>query len=533
MRLPPKRQLVRLSYLNYLYLLLILVCSPASGKDAFVTATIGEPTNLIPFLATDTASRQISNLIFNGLVKYDKNLTLVGDLAEHYDISDGGKRITFHLRRGVRWQDGHPFTAADVLFTHSLLVNPEIPTPYGADFQKVTSIRAPDNHTVEVTYAEPFVPALASWSMGIVPMHILGDQNILTTEFSRKPVGTGPYRLKSWKSSERIELEANGDYFEGKPFIDRYVMRIIPDQTTIFLETQTGNLDYASLTPLQYSRLTDTRFFDRHYRKLRYPSLGYTYLAYNLNHPVLKDSRIRKIIGSAVQKDELVRVVLMGLGRVSTGPFLPTSWANNPEVTTESAKPAQIRQRLNELGWRDTDADGIADQDGRPLEFTVLTNQGNETRKMAAEIIQRQLRQAGIDMKIRVVEWSTLIHHFIDKGNFDAILLGWNLSPDPDVYDIFHSSRIGPGLFNFVNYRNVEVDRLLEAGRVEFDQEKRREIYHKLQRILVSDEPYTFLFVPDALPAVHKRFRGIEVTPLGIGLNFIRWTVDDAEVKYA
>lgn len=244
-------------------------------------------------LATDSSSHQITALIFNGLVKYDENIQLVGDLAERWQVEDGGLKIIFFLRKNVRWQDGVPFTAADVVFTYEKLIDPELPTPYGADFEKVKSVRAIDDWTVEVLYKEPFVPALASWGMGMLPKHLLQHENLLKTSFSRHPIGTGPYRFREWKTAEFVDLEANTDYFDGEPSIGRYLYRIIPDQTTAFIELQSGSIDMASLTPLQYYRQTDTPFFKKRFKKFQYPSFGYLYMGYNLQNPLFQQARIR------------------------------------------------------------------------------------------------------------------------------------------------------------------------------------------------------------------------------------------------
>lgn len=506
--------------------------SELSG-DAFVTSSIGEPSNLIPFLATDSASAEISHLIFNGLLKYDKNIQLTGDLAESWEVTDSGLRVMFHLRKGVRWQDGALFTARDVKFTYEKLVDPATPTPYGGDFEKVKSLTILDDYTVEVIYKEPFSPGLASWTIGIVPQHLLNKEDFTKTGFSRNPVGTGPYRLRKWVSGERIDLSANKDYFEGEPALLRYVYRIIPDQATNFLELQTGGLDLSALTPLQFHRQTETPFFKKEYKKISYPSFSYAYIGYNLEDPFFSDVRVRRAIGMAIDKEEIIDVTLMGLGRVSTGPFLPGSWAYNPDVRVSEFDPASARRLLEEVGWKDTDGDGVLEKDGRLFSFTLITNQGNDQRKMACEIVQNRLKSVGIEVKIQVVEWGTFLREFIDKKRFQAVLLAWQMSRDPDVYDIFHSSKSGPGEFNFVSYRNAEADTLLDQGRRIFGEEERAAIYRKLHARIAEDEPYTFLYVPDATLALHRRFQNVEETPTGIGHNFIQWAVEPDERKYS
>ncbi|MBI4353535.1 MAG: peptide-binding protein [Candidatus Omnitrophica bacterium] len=522
------------------FLLLVLFFVPAflsaggdhQNGDAFVAASIGEPVNLLPLFAADSASAEVSKLIFNGLVKYDKDLKLTGDLAESWEVKDGGLRIVFYLRKNVKWQDGEPFTAADVEFTYQKLTDPRIPTPYGGDFEKVVSLAVKDPYTVEVVYKEPFSPGLASWGMGILPRHLLLHENLPATRFSRAPIGTGPYLLKQWKSQDQLLLQANPRYFEGRPLIDRYVYRIIPDQATTFLELQTENVDFVNLSPLQFKRQTDTPFFRRKYQKLKIPSFGYAYIGYNLLSPLFADKKARQAVGMAINKKDIIDVTLLGFGRPATGPFLPESWAYHPGVRESAFHPERAKALLEEAGWSDTDGDGWLDKDGRKFSFTILTNQGNDQRKMACEMVQKRLKDVGIEMKIQIVEWGVFLKEFIDKRRFDAVLLGWQLSPDPDVYELFHSSRAVPGKFNFVSYKNPEVDRLLEEGRRLFGEEARATVYRRVHEILSEEEPYTFLYVPETLVAVHRRFRGVEVGPAGIGHNFIRWFVPEGERRY-
>jgi len=194
--------------------------------------------------------------------------------------------------------------------------------------------------------------------------------------------------------------------------------------------------------------------------------------------------------------------------------------------------PAEARRLLAEAGWREKDSDGVLVKDGKPFQFTVLTNQGNAERLKTAQIIQQRLRDVGIDMKIRVIEWASFITHFIDKRNFEAVILGWTVGQDPDIFDVWHSSKTGPKELNFIGYKNPEVDRLIEEGRGTFDQEKRRQCYWRIQEILAEEQPYTFLYVPDALPVVSSRFRGIQPAPAGISYNFIKWYVPRDEQKY-
>ncbi|MDO9528248.1 MAG: peptide-binding protein [Syntrophales bacterium] len=503
---------------------------PAYG-DIMVEGSIGDASNLIPILSSDSTSHGIASMIYNGLVKYDKDLNIVGDLAESWNISEDGMTITFHLRKGVKWHDGYPFTAEDALFTYQITIDPKTPTAYSGDFLKVKKAQVIETYTFRVTYDIPFAPALASWSASILPKHLLNGKDITRTKLSRNPIGTGPYMFKEWKTGQKIVLISNPDYFEGRPYIDGYIMRIIPDMATMFLELRAKGIDRMNLTPLQYTRQTENRFFHNNFNKYRYLSFSYSYLGYNLKNPFFKDKRVRQAISYAINKEEIIQGVILGLGKVATGPFKPGTWAYDSGVKGYNYDPQKARKLLAEAGWKDTDGDGILDKNGKPFVFEIITNQGNEIRAKCAEIIQRRLADIGMTVKIRIIEWAAFIKEFINKRRFDATILGWTIPLDPDLYDVWHSSKTEAEELNFISYKNDEVDQLLEKGRSTFDRKVRKRCYDRIQEILAEEQPYTFLYVPDALPIISSRFRGIKPAPIGIGYNFTKWYVPKGEQK--
>jgi peptide/nickel transport system substrate-binding protein len=504
---------------------------PAFG-DILVRGDIGDASNLIPLLASDSASHTVAGMVFNGLVKYDKNMNVVGDLAESWDITHNGLVITFHLRKGVKWHDAKPFTSADVLYTYQVTTDPKTPTAYAGDFLKIKKAEALDDFTFRVTYDKPFAPALISWASAILPKHLLAGRDITKSPLMRHPIGTGPYKFKEWVAGQKIVLVSNDDYFEGRPYIDGRITRIIPDTATMFLELRAQNIGMMGLTPLQYTRQTDNNLFKENFKKYRYLSFAYTYLGYNLKNPFFMDKRVRQAISYAINKDEIVSGVLLGLGKPATGPYKHGTWAHNDKVKTYNYDPAKARELLKQAGLVDTNNDGVLEKDGKPFEFEILTNQGNETRQKCAEIIQRQLKEVGISVKIRIVEWSAFVTNFINKRRFDAVILGWTIPLDPDAYDVWHSSKTAAEELNFISYKNPEADDVLEKGRSTFNQDERIKYYDRFQEILAEDQPYTFLYVPEDLIIISSRFRGIEPAPIGIGHNVIKWYVPKNEQKY-
>jgi peptide/nickel transport system substrate-binding protein len=497
---------------------------PSYG-DALVEGSIGEPTILVPMLAGDNASHEVAGMMFNGLVKHDTDLSVIGDLAESWDISTDGLTITFHLRKGVRWTDGVEFTADDVKFGFDTIIDKKTPTAYAEDFLQVKKAEVLDPFTFRVTYEKPFAPALTSWGgLVILPKHLLEGKDITKTDFGRDPVGLGQYKLTKWVTGQELVLDSNHDYFEGRPYIDRFIYRIIPDLATMFLELQTGGVDKMGLTPIQYTKQTENDFFRNNFQKFRYPQFVYTYMGFNLKHPFFKDKRVRQAIAYAIDKSEIVDVILFGLGSPATGPYVPNTWPYNPNVKEYKYDPEKAKLLLKEAGW-EPNSKGIMEKDGRPFEFTIRTNMGNTLRMNTATIIQWRLAKVGIKVKIEAIEWSTFVNEFIDKRRFEAVILGWSIGLDPDQYDIWYSGKTKEKEFNFVGYSNPEVDMLLEKGRRTYDISERKKAYGRIQEILADELPYIFLYVPDATQIVHGRFKGIKPSPIGIEYNFPKWYV--------
>jgi peptide/nickel transport system substrate-binding protein len=485
---------------------------PPTKVNQLVESSIGDASYLNPILAQDSASSEINGFVFNGLIKYNRNLDgFVGDLAESWKVEIGPEPvITFYLRKGVLWHDGKEFTAHDVKFTYDKIMDEKTNTVRRSDYELVKTAEVLDPYTFRVRYRQPFSPGLGTWGMGIIPKHLLQKGNINTTPFNSKPIGTGPFRFVEWVTDEKIIVEANPSYFQGKPYLDRIIYRIIPDTSLSEMELLTKGIDYYGVQPHQYHRMSEMPFL----KVYSQPSLSYTYIGYNLKNPLFQDKRVRQAFTYAINREEIVQYVLYGLGTVISGPFPSHLWYYNPNVKPLPYDPQKARQLLAEAGWKDSDGDGVLDKDGKPFRFKLITNSGNDTRRDVGVLVQRQLRELGVDVTLEIYEWSVFLKNFINARHFDACILGWALSPDPDDYQIWHSSQIEKG-FNFVSYKNPEVDRLWEEGRREYDVEKRKKIYWRIHELMAEDQPYTFLFSPLGISALQKKFVLVEEGPPG------------------
>ena len=337
-----------------------LPTTPERG-GAIIEAMLAEPSNLIPPLATDGASHEVSSQIYVSLVRYDKNIELTPYAAESFSVEDDGKLLKFKLREDIRWFDGEPLTAEDVEFTYRLMIDPETPTAYAANFLAVKEFRRTGKYTIEVEYDEPFAKALVTWAMSILPKHALEEENLLDTKYSRDPLGAGPYMLAQWVPGSQVVLEANPNFFDGAPFIERVIYRIIPDLSTQFLELKAGNLDSMALTPLQFLYQTSGPGWDGSFQKFEYLASGYSFLGFNFKHPFFQDVRVRRAIDHAIDRREIVKGVLYGLGEAANGPYKPGTWQYNEDVKPRAYDLDASRRLLAEAGWVDTDDDGLLD----------------------------------------------------------------------------------------------------------------------------------------------------------------------------
>ena len=485
------------------------------GASTLHLATSSNPSRINPIIATDAASSEIAGFVFNGLVKYDKDgREIIGDLAESYHFEDN-RTLVFHLRRGVTWQDGAPFTSRDVVFTYDIINDPSVVSPYTSMFRMVASVTASGPYTVKVVYKQPDFQALEIWMMGMLPYHLLHDEkNMMSSPFNLQPVGTGPYRLKKLEFSKEIVLEAFDGYFEHRPKIDTITFHVIPDPMTRFLMLKSGQIDIGGLEAIQYERQLDSGFFN-HFRTIEDISHSYTYLGFNLRLAKFKDPRVRRALSLAIDRQEMVDILFMGHGRVCTGPFLPGGPAYNPHVLAPSPDLDEARTLLKAAGY----------DEAHPLTFEIATSNTSSVRPYTAEIIQYQLAKIGVKVTLRVTEWQAFLNMVVFPRKFETVLLGWQLSLTPDPYLLWHSDNDKPGGFNFIGYRNADVDRMIDRMQTTIDRKALSKIWQRLFALIAADDPYLFLYIPDDITVANKAIHPIEPALNGIWHNFIEWEV--------
>jgi len=506
----------------WLTALLVLLCGCA-GRDAAprrdeVRAYLAaDPASLSLIGKTDASAVEVASQISDSLVQYDESLELRPRVAESWSYSDDRLTLTFRLREGVRWHDGLPVTADDVVFTVERLLDPQMENRVWApQFADLERVEAPDPRTVVAHYRRAIPGTLEGWRVPLLPRHVAGgDANLLDGEFARHPVGCGPYRFASYEPGREIVLEANDDYWDGPPEIGRLVYKIYPDQRTAYQALLKHDLDVMVLTPNLW-REAQTSERAEHLEPLVYYRYRLWFQAWNQDgsNPFFTDARVRRALVLALDRQSFIDTVLDGLARPGSTSYAPDpDWAN-PDVRPIPFDPQEARRLLDAAGWTDSDGDGVRDRDGHPFRFELLipaTTQGL-TDQMAAWQ-QQSWGEIGVQAEIVKLEWQAFRVRR-NAGQFDAAAFTLELTPNPDQFELYHSGARENG-YNFGAIDDPEIDRLLEAGRSTFDNEERHRIYDRLQLRLAELEPITVLF-HFATPILHDReLQGIVTSPVG------------------
>jgi len=480
----------------------------------------GEVSILNPVLSTDNISSAVEGAIFNGLITFNEKLEVIPELAASWQASKDGKTWTFNLRRDVFWHDGRPFTSEDVVFTYNAILNPKVNSVRRSDYiinGQPIKFKALDKYTVQAVLPVPFAPFLVRMGMGIVPKHLLGGKDLNTASFNRRPVGTGPFIFKEWTSGDHVTVVRNPKYFLGAPKLAGIKYKMIADDNSQLVALEADEIDEAGIPPKDYERMkkkAGIKVYD-------YDVLLYIYLGFNLANPKFADLRVRQALAYATDKKQLVDLIFKGLASPASAPTAPISWAYNSNVPKYEYNPERAKKLLKEAGVNS-------------LEFTILVNQGNKEREKAAVILQQQYKKVGVNVKVRVMEWSALlkiVNAPKDPKEFEAVIMGWSLGLDPDAYSIWHSSQYPAG-FNFVKYSNKKVDRLLDQGRLTTDKNERKKIYAKIWQEIAADQPYIFLWYPKALTGIRDRVGGLSKPgPAGLFVHLEKVFIRNAQVR--
>ena len=478
-------------------------CShPTKSDPSSLTFLIeANPVNLDPRFATDGQSQRMDGLIFSGLLARDAQMNLHGDLAESWQTPDPLTYV-FHLKPNIKFHDGHPVTSTDVKSTFDFILNPANKSPKRGGFRMIEKIDTPDALTAVFHLKEPYASFL--WNLipsaaGIVPANAAPD-------FSRHPIGSGPFRFVSQAQDDEVVLTRNETYFAAIPEIHSIRFRIVPDAVVRALELRKGSADLemsslsADLIPVLVRR-----------RSLALSArLGtnFAYLGISFQDPLLAKREVRQALAYATDREVLVKFLLHGQARVADGILPPNHWAYEPNVTQYPVDITKAEKLLDRAGYPRA-ANGIR------FHLTLKTSTEEQARLIGAAL-QEQWRKAGIELELRPLELATLLSDSI-HGNFQLTFLRWiGANNDPDVFEfVFSSKRFSPDGANRGHYRNPRVDALTDQIRVEMDQEKRKALCSEVQKILADDLPYIPMWFTDVV-SVHRRELGdLQLSPTG------------------
>jgi peptide/nickel transport system substrate-binding protein len=500
-----------ISFTSLLFLLTLSSCSRTVSTEPGVVNFLIEsmPTNLDPRIGTDGQSERIDSLIFDGLVELDTRRIPHGDLAESWDIPDPLTYV-FHLRSGVKFQDGRMLTSTDVKYTFDSIMNGSVTTSKRGTLRLVKSIDAPDAVTVIFHLSEPnsgFLTDICRPEFGVVPAGAGSD-------VAGHPIGSGPFLFVSAQQDDNVVLERNPDYFRSPPKIERVQFRIVPEAIVRALELRKGtaDLEVSSLAPDMIPVLRRQPSLNVTER----PGMNYAYLAFNFDDAVVSREEVRKALAYATNREEIVRYLYRGQARLADGALPENSWAYEPDIMRYGYDPQRAELLLDSAKMPRK-----AENGGMRLRLTLKTTTEESTRLLGA-VLQEQWRKIGVDLEVRPMEIATLASE-IGRGDFQLYTLRWiGVNNDPEFYEFaFSSKSIPPMGGNRGHYRNPEVDALLDQARVESDQGKRRELFSKVQKIIAEDLPYLSLLFMDNVSVHRKRISDVQLSPTG-DYDFLR-----------
>lgn len=495
-------------------------------------------STITPLVSSDAYAAEVQSYVLESLLTRDPDtLEWQGLIARDWTFSDDGLTIHFRMRPDVTFSDGRPLTADDVVFTYEFIMNDAIAAPRArAYLEKLEKVEALGEYEVAFTFAEPYFNSLSlAGGMEILPRHFYEPFLDTPEAFNQSRgllMGSGPYRLsdpRAWTPDQGlVELERNPRYWGPvEPPFNRLVWRVIENDSARLTTFRNGEIDVYGARPREYQRLLDDvqlRERTRHHEYMS-PTAGYAYIGWNQERDGratrFADRRVRQAMSHLTDIDRIIEEIMLGYAEPAVSPFNPRSPQHDPSLQPYPFDLQRAGELLHEAGYRSRNRDGILqDDEGRPFEFELVFFQDNEDTRRIVLFLRDLYARAGILMHPRPTEWSVMLD-LINRKDFDAITLGWTSGVETDIYQMFHSSQTVAGGDNFVNYRNPDLDALIENARAEVNEDPRMALWKETERILHEDQPYTFLMRRQTLAFIDRRIRNLEITNLGLNLGAV------------
>jgi peptide/nickel transport system substrate-binding protein len=501
-------------------------------------ATILSPNTLNPLISTQQIEAQIEAMIFDPLISADEKgrpvpvLASVVPTLQNGGISRDGRTITYHLRHGVRWQDGAPFSSADVAFTVSALMNPQtnITTRHGYD--DIARVETPDPYTAIFRLKRPFAPAVDTFFAPsdapyyIIPKHLLAQYpNLNRIPFNQEPVGTGPFKLALWVRGDHLEFVPNDAYFLGKPKLHGIEMRLISDENTAVNLLRSHEIDwFIEATPRTYPQLTPIAGV----HVLLVPMNANDAIMFNTSRPIVADARVRRAIGLAIDKQRLVRDVTYGTTVAATEDLPSFMWAFDPHAGTAKRDLPAANALLDAAGWQ-RGADGIRVKAGKRFTLGLAYRSDSITDRQRTVIIAQMLREAGIDVELK--GYTTAMMYagagvgILADGKYDAGLQTWYAGMDPDDSSQLLCAEVAPKGYNWARYCNREMDAAQRIALTHYDEATRKRAYATVEQLLARDAPEVYLWWPRQIEAVNTDFQGFRPNGVIETWNSWEWSI--------
>lgn len=503
--------------------------------DWLMMAFASNIRTLTPLVSADAYSSEVQQYVLESLLVRDPDtLEWNGLLAEDWTTSSDGLTITFALRRDITFSDGEPLTAKDVEFTFNFIMNESIAAPRSrAYLSRMERVTALDDYHVEFVFKEPYFNSLQlAGSLEILPEHFYGrylDDPQTFNESRGLLLGSGPYRLSNpegWTPDKGVvELVRNPRYWGPvSPSFDRIVWRIIENDSARLTTFRNGDIDVYGARPREYKSLLDDEAITERSQNFEYmsPTAGYSFIAWNQERggekTIFADKRVRMAMSMLTDVDRVLEEIFLGYGQPAASPFMPGSAQHDEANQAVGYNIEKARELLLEAGFQDSNNDGILETpDGDKFEFSLTYFQDSDDTRRMVLFLRDLYARSGIIMKPNPTEWSVMVEN-IQQKNFDAITLAWTSGIEIDIYQMFHSSQTVEGGDNFINYRNPQLDEIIDAARAEVNEDKRMALWHQAEKILVEDQPYTFLFRRNTMAFVDRRIHNLQKTGLGLNL---------------
>lgn len=467
-----------------------------------------KPSIINPLFTTQSVSAPLQALIFNELIRWNAKGEIEPDLAERWDISQDGLVYTFYLRRGVKFHDGVECTAEDVKFTFDKIIDPKITSPFCSFFKIVKDFKTPDKYTFQVILNKPSPSFIYRLIRPIAPKHLLENADFKNASFNFHPIGTGPFRFKEWGKDNRLTLEYNLDYYEGRPYLDKIIVETYPDSQALWSGLMRGEVDLSLFIERENYEIIKN---DPAFKTYAFPADYYYAIVYNLDDAILADKKIREAIAYGIDRKNLIEKIGFGYGEECNGPFYPDSIGFNPQVEPMEFNPDKALELLAGAGWKDLNRDGILEKDGQDLEIRMLVDERNDTYQQMARLIRQQLQAIGIKLTVQLYnDDSALTEEFLKQNKSQAQLKLLLAGIEPDSVGLNWLSTESERAHNLWRYRNSEVERYFALGKINQEEKKRRWIYQEIHRFIYEDQPVCFLYFPFCFHAVSAKFGNVE-----------------------